>query len=450
MSTHFHLHLFALLFLSVVCCSTACQTQPNEEASVEVSSDSLLLDYVWSGHPVGFALLTEPPHQFVAYYDSSRAMVVAQRRLGETEWQKKVLPETIGWDSHNYIAIALDSENRLHVSGNMHVDPLVYFQATEPFDIQSLARHSSLIGNLEERATYPKFFNGPNNDLIFTYRDGGSGNGNQIYNRYDPKSGTWTRLLDEPLLDGQGDMNAYIHGPVLGPDQYYHLVWVWRDTPDASTNHDLSYARSKDLVNWEQSDGSPQPLPITLANGEVIDPVPPQGGMINGNTLIGFDPEGRVVVSYHKFDERGHTQIYNARREADGWKSYVATHWNFRWDFGGRGSIGKGVGLTPIQSENGILTQQYFVDSIGWRKYRLEPADLHAVDQLPLDKGYPEQLTEVRSDFPTMQVQLKTDRQANGDTYVLRWETMPRNRDRPREGPLPAPSRLVLYHFPAD
>lgn len=448
MSTHFHLYLFALLLSTIFCGLTACQSPSSEAASSETTPDSLFLDYVWSGHPVGFALLTEPPHQFVAYYDSSRAMVVAQRRLDETQWQKKVLPETIGWDSHNYISMALDSENRLHVSGNMHNVPLVYFQATEAFDVQSLTRRSSLIGNLEKRATYPEFFDGQNGDLIFTYRDGGSGNGNQIYNRYTPQTGTWTRLLDEPLLDGQGDMNAYIHGPVLGPDQYYHLVWVWRDTPDASTNHHLSYARSKDLVHWEQSDGSPQPLPITLANGEVIDPVPPQGGMINGNTIIGFDPEGDVVVSYHKFDENGYTQIYNARRESDGWKTYPATDWRFRWDFGGRGSLSARVTLAAIENQNGMITQEYYIDSVGWQKYRLDYANLHAVEQLPLDNGYPDNLLEVRSDFPKMQVLLKKNRKLNGDTHVLRWETLVRNRDKPREGPLPDPSKLMVYYFP--
>ncbi|MEZ4989598.1 MAG: BNR repeat-containing protein [Saprospiraceae bacterium] len=412
------------------------------------TTDSLFIDHVWTGHPVGFALLTAPPHQFVAYYDSTRAMIVAQRQLGETNWKKKQLPETIGWDSHNYISLVLDSKGYLHVSGNMHVDPLVYFQATKPYDVASLVRRLNLIGDLEQKATYPHFFDGPDNDLIFTYRDGGSGNGNQIYNRYDPDTGTWTRLLDDPLLDGQGDMNAYLHGPVLGPDEYYHLIWVWRDTPDASTNHDISYARSKDLVHWEQSDGSPQPLPITIENSEIIDPVPVQGGMINGNTVIGFDADGTLVVSYHKFDEQGNTQIYNARRETNGWNSYVATDWDFRWDFGGRGSIGKGVGLSPVRFQNGMLTQQYFVDSLGWRNYRLDPRDLHAVEQLPMDKGFPEQLEAVRSAFPGMEVHLQTERVPGEGTYVLRWETLSRNRDLPREAPLPPPGELVLYHFP--
>src|SRR5690606_21597784 len=101
-------------------------------------------------------------------------------------------------------------------------------------------------------------------------------------------------------------------GPHRGPDGRYHMCWVWRDTPDCATNHSLSYAVSADLVNWERSDGTPIPLPITFATGEIVDPVPPGGGLINGNARLGFDGEGRPVISYHKHDDNGHTNIFAA------------------------------------------------------------------------------------------------------------------------------------------
>jgi hypothetical protein len=31
--------------------------------------------------------------------------------------------------------------------------------------------------------------------------------------------------------------------------------------------------------------------------------------------------------------------------------------------------------------------------------------------------------------------------------YLMRWETLPANRDRPREGQVPAPSPLRLYRL---
>ena len=115
--------------------------------------------------------------------------------------------------------------------------------------------------------------------------------------------------------------------------------WVWREEGDCATNHDLSYARSKDLKHWQKGDGTPLQLPLTLTNADVIDPVPVNGGIINGNTKLGFDSKKRVIVSYHKFDAAGKTQAYSARLEDGQWKIYQTSDWDYRWDFRGGGSI---------------------------------------------------------------------------------------------------------------
>jgi hypothetical protein len=254
--------------------------------------------------------------------------------------------------------------------------------------------------------------------------------------------------LDEPLVDGKGERNAYLHGPVLGPDDYYHLIWVWRDTPDAETNHDLSYAKSKDLVHWEQSDGTPQQLPITFENCEIIDPVPVKQGMINGNTVIGFDQQNRLVITYHKFDPQGNTQVYNARKEEGDWKVYQATNWNFRWYFEGRGSLNSRVDVFPVVMEEGQLTQKYYIDTVGVKKFLLEANNLSVVNELTVDQDSPKRLENTHSTFPEMQVNIHTNKTSDGGVYILRWETLTRNRDLPREGNLPDASPLLLYHIP--
>ncbi|SHF69541.1 BNR repeat-containing family member [Fodinibius roseus] len=439
------LPLLPLLLVMTTVLVSGCNDVSQSEKRL-VIKDSLQVGFIWPAHPVGFAMITESPHQYIAYYDSNRVMTVAHRELGSDNWEKRRLNEKIGWDTHNYIAMALDSKGYLHISGNMHVDTLVYFQSADPYDIQSLERVHALTGEQEDRVTYPEFFEGPRGDLIFTYRDGGSGRGNQIYNRYDPGTGKWKRLIDEPLVDGQGEMNAYLHGPVLGPDDYYHLIWVWRDTPDAATNHDISYAKSRDLVHWQKSDGSDQPLPITIDNGEIIDAVPAGGGMLNGNTVIGFDHQDRPVVTYHKFDAEGRTQVYNARREENGWQIYQATGWDFRWDFGGRGSINNRVGVYPVQPEGDQLVQRFWIDTVGVQRYALDKSDLKAVEQLRADHTYPAYLDGVRADHPEMRVNMVTDKIDGEEYYLLRWESLNRNRDRPREAPVPAARPLELYH----
>jgi len=43
-------------------------------------------------------------------------MVVAQRALTSDTWTFVTLPTTTGWDSHNYIAMAIDSAGYIHIS----------------------------------------------------------------------------------------------------------------------------------------------------------------------------------------------------------------------------------------------------------------------------------------------------------------------------------------------
>lgn len=238
---------------------------PAEVASTR-AEEEIPVEPVWSGHPVGFCLLTHPPHQWVAYYGAKRRMSVAQRELNSRKWTITKLPSSLGWDSHNSVTMALDREGFLHLSGNMHVAPLVYFRSETPMDAASLKRVTSMVGDREGRVTYPVVLSDHEGRLIFRYRDGSSGSGDDLYNVYDEKSGEWRRLLDQPLTSGLGRMNAYCSVPEPGPDDRFHVVWVWRDTPDCATNHDISYARSEDLVHWTDSAGQPLALPITLGS----------------------------------------------------------------------------------------------------------------------------------------------------------------------------------------
>jgi hypothetical protein len=299
--------------------------------------------------------------------------------------------------------------------------------------------------------TYPEFFLGPSGDLVFIYRDGGSGSGNHIFNRYDATSRSWTRLLDTPLTDGQGQRNAYPVGPIRGPDGSFHLVWVWRDTPDASTNHDLSYARSDNLVDWTSGSDADLNLPITLGGSDVVDPVPSGQGMINNNTKVGFDTEGRPVVVYHKYDASGATQLFNARLENGAWVAHQTTDWDYRWDFGGEGTLVFEIEVEGVHSQaDGTLTQRYYHAQYGgWGALRLDPDTLEAVAEIEPPLPYPRELDESESQTAGMVVRWQSD-WADDDSselrYLLRWETLPSNRDLPRN-PVPAPTELRLYAF---
>lgn len=406
---------------------------------------------VWAGHPVGFALLTHGDRQFVSFYDAERKLTVGSRAVSENTWHFVKLPEAVGWDSHNFITMALDDEGCIHLCANMHASPLVYFRTTKPGDIDSFVRFLHMTGKNEEKCTYPSFFRGPGNEFLFTYRSGYSGNGEQYYNVYDRKSRMWHRLMDQPLTTGEGHMNAYFSPMRMGPDGYYHMAWVWRDHGGCETNHDVSYARSKDLINWEAGSGRKLELPITVANADIVDPVPPKGGAINGNVCLGFDSQKRVVVSYHKYDEKGFTQIYNARLEQGQYAIYKTSSWDYRWDFSGGGAISFEVGLGPVSlGKDGRLTQSYRHVKYGNGHWILDEATLKPIDDIrdSAPPAHPHKTMEAPDN--TLEARRCGDIGSSGKSdvrYELRWETWGVNRDKKRDGTPPPPSMMKLVRI---
>ncbi len=402
---------------------------------------------VWAGHPVGFHLLTHGERQFVAFYDADRQMTVGKRLLDSDAWNFHQLPERLGWDSHNYITMAIDDHDHIHLAGNMHNVPLVYFRTAEPLDIASFER-ASMVGEREDRATYPKFMRGAQNELLFCYRDGHSGDGEEIYNVYDPNTQQWRRFLDQPLVSGEGKQNAYIVGPIRGPDNRFHICWVWRVHSGCESNNNLSYAVSDDLVHWETGAGDPVALPMTLGTADIVDPVPVNGGIINGNTRVGFDSQKRPVVSYHKFDENGNTQIYNARLEEGEWKIYQTSDWDYRWEFSGGGTIIFEIRLSGVTVEGeGTLRQTYSHKKYGGGAWLLDEKDFSIIEPLQRSPSYPPDLSRVTCDFDGMQIRRANDSGGTsepGVRYFLQWETLPHHRDRPRDGDLPPPSMLQV------
>ncbi len=397
------------------------------------------VDRIWAGHDVAFALVVTADRIYVGYYDAARQLSVASRPRRSAEWTYIRLPSWVGWDSHNNIAMAVDADGKLHVAANMHNDPLVYFRAGAAGDVRTLARVTTMADPASERSmTYPVFLKDAGGRLIFKYRDGGSGRGREIYNVLD--RGGWRQLTDAPLVDGEGKRSAYFVGPVLGPDGWFHLSWVWRDTPDAATNHDLSYARSRDLLRWARSDDTPQPLPIRFGDAEIVDPVPVRGGMINNNTPIGFDGVGRPVIAFHKFDAAGNTQVFVARREERRWQVRQASEWKgFRWAFGGTGSLDFRLRVAVPVVEGKLLRVPVVRDG--------KAIDLLLDGETLARVGERVRVTlgdrlAARIAVPAG-MQLNTVDDASG--VAIAWPTLPPNRDLPREDvPEPQTLRLIL------
>lgn len=412
---------------------------------------SLDVAEVPAGFPVNFCLLTAGERQYVAYFDKDRCMTVASRMLDSDQWQYQVLPSRVGWDTHNYITMAVDDHGHLHVSGNMHCVPLIYFRTERAGEIATLKK-LAMTGEQEDRVTYPKFLTDHEGTLIFTYRNGGSGNGRRFYNKYDPAAPAWSRLLDEPLLDGEGERNAYPLGPVRGPDGWFHIVWVWRDTPDCATNHHLSHVRSRDLIHWESYFGQKVELPMRLSEKQLwVDPIPSGGGIINGCEKLAFDADHRPIITYHKSDSDGYMQIYAARAEEGRWVKYLLTDWNKPVEFSGYGSMGFiGISVSGLDRRSpGVFSMTYRHRDYGRGRLVLDEKTLRPINkEIEIVREYPRDLDRVQGDFEGLEIRRAGDIGRSGDSavrYILQWETLGRNRDRPRKPPLPGPSLLRLH-----
>ena len=235
---------------------------------------------------------------------------------------------------------------------------------------------------------------------------------------------------------------------MLGPDGRYHLLWMWRETPSCDTNHFLSYARSADLVRWETVEGTPLALPITPETaGVVVDPTPPKGGMINMGHRIGFDAEKRVVLTYHRYDENGRSQIYNARFENGRWALHRATDWDYRWEFTGGGSVPCEVsgGAVTVQPD-GALRQTLHHAKLGGGLFAVDPVTLEVGEKIPAKPTRPAELNRAELRIPGIGVRWAGSKGSppEGESHLLRWETLGPNRDRPRPGPPPPPGTLRL------
>jgi len=205
------LFLFVCLMFLIHACSPTDQKPIviDETGNIETIEQVIEIDLVWAGQPTGFCLMSHGEQQYIAYYNADRNMIVGQRNLDEDEFSLHIMPPThretsggtstvLGWDSHNSVTLGIDNEGFIHMSGNMHGNPLTYFRSKKPNDISSLVQVWEMVGSEEKRCTYPKFLYTREGEMIYTYRDGGSGNGNQIYNIYDTGPKTWSRLLDTP------------------------------------------------------------------------------------------------------------------------------------------------------------------------------------------------------------------------------------------------------------
>ncbi|MHC4155101.1 MAG: BNR repeat-containing protein [Planctomycetota bacterium] len=288
--------LYVTVAASVLAALTGgCGTAPSAPRMVPIAEG-------WAKNSVNATIFrvnsvtTHDDTQYVAFYSEDGHVVLAKRKLGKKDWQiRKAQYKGNTKDAHNGISIAVDGAGVLHMSWDHHCDPLRYCRTTSPGSLE-LTEEMPMTGRNEEKVTYPEFYNLPNGDLLFLYRDGSSGRGNTMLNRYDVKSQKWS-AVQHPLIDGQDERNAYTNQIAISEDGTWHISWCWRETGDVATNHDVCYAKSSDEgETWSKSTGEKYTLPITKLNAEYAWRIPQKSELIN-HTSMTVDSSGRPIVA---------------------------------------------------------------------------------------------------------------------------------------------------------
>ncbi|MBK8089372.1 MAG: BNR repeat-containing protein [Chitinophagaceae bacterium] len=261
------------------------------------------VDFGWAHNSVNTvvfrknSLVTWKDTQFIAFYNEQQFVVIGKRKTGTANW---LLQQTVykgnTADAHNMISIMIDGTGYLHLSWDHHNNSLNYCKSNKPGSLE-MTDKISMTGLNEKKVSYPEFYKLPGGNLLFFYRDGGSGKGNLVINQYSIKTKEWKQLHSN-LIDGEGKRNAYWQACVDAKGTI-HVSWVWRESPDVASNHDMCYARSADGgKTWMNSVGKKYQLPITAATAEYALQIPQQSELINQTSMFADASGNPYIASY--------------------------------------------------------------------------------------------------------------------------------------------------------
>jgi BNR repeat-containing family member len=269
------------------------------------STHAVFVDSGWANNSVNTvvfrknSLCTYKNTQYISFYNKDGVVVLGKRKIGKANW----LLQTTDFkgdvtDAHRSISIITDGDGYLHMSWNHHGNKLHYSKSIMPGSLQ-MTEELSMTSIAETNVTYPEFHCLPNGNILFLYRDGRSGQGNLVVNRYNTKEKKWEQLHSN-LIDGEKQRNAYWQACV-DTKGTIHLSWVWRESPDVASNHDMCYAQSTDGgVTWTNSKNEKYTLPINASTAEYVCRIPQKSELINQTSMYADEEGNPFIASYWK------------------------------------------------------------------------------------------------------------------------------------------------------
>lgn len=307
------------------------------------------------------SIVTHKNIQYVAFYDDNANVMLAKRRIGTENWEiRKTQYKGNVSDAHNSISIMVDGDGFLHISWDQHNNPLRYCRSRKSGSLE-LSEKIFMTGKKEQNVTYPEFYKLPDGNLIFIYRDGSSGNGNIMMNHYDIKLKVWSQLQDS-FIDGEEQRNAYWQ-TTIDTEGVIHISWVWRETWDVATNHDICYAKSLDGgKTWQKSNGEKYELPITAASAEYACRIPQKSELINQTSMC-VDFKGcPYIATYWKPNGTDVPQYFLVYHDGESWRTSQVSKRKIPFSLSGGGTKKIPISRPQILIQNsGTKNKAYMI-----------------------------------------------------------------------------------------
>ncbi|MCR2804709.1 BNR-4 repeat-containing protein [Paenibacillus soyae] len=280
----------------------------------------------------GGSIVTYNGYQYTVYYNSDRHVCVARRASGSEAWEIAELTDYLftSIDTHNYATLGISSDGVIHLTFDHHANDLHYRSsqqgiANNPAQVQWSSSlfgpvTNQLSGNTITDLSYPTFVQAPNGNLLFMYRTRGSGNGWRFLATYDSASHGWT--LNGKMIHSSGtyvgsytgtstQRGNYPLGFVFDQNGRLHMPFIWRETPDAMSNHDINYMYSDNHgLTWKNISGTVvsqtgSTYATVESPGIIVSPIPQRRGLVNSNfNTADADAAGRIhFMSQHMPDD---------------------------------------------------------------------------------------------------------------------------------------------------
>jgi hypothetical protein len=328
----------ALVLLLATPASAAAPTVALSRSTVLTTQGRTALTYTGYMNGESFqqdGIVTYGNRQYSAFWDQSGYVNLSRRQLPSGAWSNLRLTDyqTTSTDSHNTISIGIaPADGTIHLGFDTHSSQFRYRKSVAGLATASSWSTSSF-GAVQTRltnatsmdvVTYPQFFAHPDGTLQLAIRTGYSGTGDEVL--YEYRNGAWSHIGE--FIDGTtAGNNAYLFG--IEYDDYdtanplLHVTWTVRETSNASTNHDLYYAYSKDKGRtWRNNAGNviatsgSSPLRSDAADLRVWG-IAQNRGLINQESQV-VDAGGivHVLASHLPSNAAGNSDFTAARESA--------------------------------------------------------------------------------------------------------------------------------------